>query len=258
MAMRHGILDLWGCAGGPVTGLAPRTRLAAGFLLFSVCMVAAPDTAAGFSFLLITVAAWLIACRVPAADLSRMMAFGLIMFLPFFLLTPWTGPGPRSASWMQGPELLEAAAVPWRVFARGLGGMLVSMATMASVSVVDFHSGMSRLPLPRVLVGLLAQIIHQAGALVGETRRIAAAMAVRGASGRTRSSWRILTSLPTVWLPRVATRVERVAAAMELRGFDPGTLFHGHEAMRPRDWIVLLSAAAWLALAVAFRLGGRG
>ena len=258
MAARFGILDLWGCGGGPVAGLAPQTRLAAGFLLFSVCMICAPDTAAGFSFLSITVSAWLFACRVPLAVLRRMLAFGLIMFLPFFLLTPWTGPDPGHSFRMDGPELLEAAAVPWRVFARGLGGMLVSLATMASVSVVDFHAGMSRLPLPRVLVGLLTQIIHQAGALAGETRRIAAAMAVRGAVGRFRSAWRVLTSLPTVWLPRIATRVERVAAAMELRGFEAGSCSLRPVAMRRRDWIVLLTAASWLALAVTFRIGALG
>ena len=256
--MRLDILDLWGCAKGPVTGLAPQTRLAAGLCLFSVCMVAAPDTLIGFSFLLITVLAWLIACRAPFAAVRRMLAFGLILFLPYFLLTPWIEPGPGSSSWMEGPELLKAAAVPWRIVARGLGGMLVSLATVSSVSIADFHTGISRLPLPRALVGLLTQIIHQAGILVSETRRIAAAMAVRGAAGQARSAWRILTSLPGVWLPRVVIRAERVATAMDLRGFDPGIRCFRPVPMRRRDWIVLLSAAAWLALAVTFRIGASG
>jgi energy-coupling factor transporter transmembrane protein EcfT len=258
MVTRFGILDLWGCARGPVTGLAPQTRLAAGFFLFSACMVAAPERASGFSFLSVTVLAWLIACRPPLAAVRRMLVLGLCMLLPFFLLTPWTGAGPPSSSWFEGPKLLEAAAVPWRIFARGLGGMIVSLTTVSSVGVPDFYAGISRLPLPRALVGLLTQIIHQAAVLIGETRRITEAVAVRGAAGRAGSAWHILTSLPRVWLPRIAARTDRVASAMDLRGFDPAVRCFRPVPMRLGDWGVLLSAAAWLALAVALRLGAWG
>jgi energy-coupling factor transporter transmembrane protein EcfT len=257
--MKVNIFDIWGSAGGPVTVLAPQTRLSAGFFLFLVCMIALPDTAAGLAFLSITVLVWLAACRVPWPFLRRILVFGLMMFLPFFLLTPWTGgDAPSSASWTEGPELRRAVAVPWRIFARGMGGMLVSVAAVSSVSTADFHAGISRLPLPRALAGLLMQIIHQAGVLIAETRRIAAAMVVRGAVGRMRGALRILASLPKVWLPRVMTRAERVATAMDLREFEPGIPCLRPVSMRRADWIVLLLAAAWLVLAAAFRIGARG
>jgi energy-coupling factor transporter transmembrane protein EcfT len=79
-----------------------------------------------------------------------------------------------------------------------------------------------RLPVPRVVAAILLQIVHQTATLFYETRRVAAAMAVRGATGSLGTAWRVLVSLPQVWLPRVIGRAERVAAAMELRGFCDG------------------------------------
>jgi len=66
------------------------------------------------------------------------------------------------------------------------------------------------------------QIVHQAASLFYETKRVASAMAVRGASGGGKAAWQVLWSLPRVWLPRIVDRADRVADAMELRGYCDG------------------------------------
>jgi energy-coupling factor transporter transmembrane protein EcfT len=105
------------------------------------------------------------------------------------------------------------------------------------------------------VVAILLQIVHQSATLGDETRRIAAVMALRGASSRGFAAWRMLLSLPQVWLPRIIERAERVAAVMALRGYHAiaPTSFQ-HPKMRLIDvWLVMLPVGL-LILAIMLRL----
>ena len=248
--MRTFIHDIWGCARGPATALAPQTRIIAGAALFAACMIAPATTAPGIAFGVAAAVLWLAACGLPGKLVRSSLVFGLVLFLPFFLLalignaTPHELPG----GWKQ------SLIVPSSILVRGLTGMFVSIATAASLNASDLREGLIRLPLPRIVSEILLQIVHQTATLVYETRRVAAAMAVRGASGGGLTAWRVLASLPCVWLPRVMQRAERVAAAMELRGYCDGELHSFRAApMRILDGAALILVFCTLGIAVAIR-----
>ncbi len=251
--MRAAWQTLWGCARGPVSTLAPQTRLLAGILVFAVCMVSPVTSALGAITVAAGTLAWLGACRPPRKVARAGALFGLALFLPYFLLAPLirSDPAHGGHGWARSLE------VPWSLFSRGLSGMLVSLGAVTNLNLSDLREGLLRLPVPRVITAVLLQILHQTATLVDETAQVSAAMAVRGASGGRRTAWRVLSSLPQVWLPRVMLRAENVAAAMELRGFSEAELRpFGRVPLRARDGLALLFAAGLLALAAALRWGG--
>jgi energy-coupling factor transporter transmembrane protein EcfT len=135
--------------------------------------------------------------------------------------------------------------------------MQIGISSVATLSLVELRQALARLPVPRVAAAVLLQIIHQAATLMAETRRIGAALAVRAAAAGTRSRLRVVSSLPRVWLPRVAARAERVAAAMELRGFRGEAVPpSATPALRARDLLATGLAVAGLAAVIALRLLG--
>jgi energy-coupling factor transporter transmembrane protein EcfT len=119
------------------------------------------------------------------------------------------------------------------------------------------REGLTQLPLPGIVSAIVVQIVHQTASLFYETKRVASAMAVRGASGGGRAAWQVLWSLPRVWLPRIVDRADRVADAMELRGYCDGeTRTLRSRRMRAADWAALALALAVLGLAVLIRVRG--
>jgi energy-coupling factor transporter transmembrane protein EcfT len=234
--MRSFGFDLWGSATGPVTRLAPQARILAGAVMFAACLVPRPPMAAGSLLVAGTVVVWLLLCRPPARLVAAALIFILALFSPVFVIAPL------------GPA--------WAVLARGVGTVLVSVSTIATLGVADLDDGLASLPLPRPVTALFTQIVHQTGTLTGETRRIVQAMAVRGAVGDSRAGMNLLAALPRVWLPRIVLRAERVAAVMELRGFGPETSAVRTTSMGKRDVACLAFAAAWLGIAVALRIYG--
>jgi energy-coupling factor transporter transmembrane protein EcfT len=249
--MRTSLHDVFGCARGHVSRLAPHARLLAGAAAFAACMIAPAASASGSLFIAAVVAVWLTVCHPPLRVVCTTAALGLVLFLPYFLLLPLLPDAPSDFSGDFGPAL----AVPWSVLVCGMSGMLVSAATATSLSTGDLREALVRLPVPRVLSAILLQIVHQTAALFYETRRVAAAMAVRGASSGILGGLRVLVSLPRVWLPRVADRAERVACAMELRGFcDEELRPLRHERLGLADAAALIAAATVLGGAVVLRL----
>jgi energy-coupling factor transporter transmembrane protein EcfT len=84
---------------------------------------------------------------------------------------------------------------------------------------------------------------------------MAAAIAIRSGTARARTATRVLMSVSQLWLPRVAARAERVAAAMELRGFCRSDLPDtGATAPGTIDALGAGVALTWLAGTVALRL----
>ena len=135
--------------------------------------------------------------------------------------------------------------------------MLVSVATVTSLTASDLREALVRLPVPSIVSAVLLQIVHQTGTLFYETQRVASAMAVRGASSGGVAAWRLLVSLPKVWLPRVLVRAERVAAAMELRGYcDADLPSFPRVKSRLADGAVVVLGIGVLALAITLRVSG--
>jgi energy-coupling factor transporter transmembrane protein EcfT len=244
--------DFWGCARGPVVRLAPQTRILAGVVLFSACLTAPARTFLGAAFIPAVALYWIGVCGMPKRAAKSMIFLGLAMFLPYFFLVPLLVSGQAGIS--EVSAWARAFAAPWDVFLHGLAGMFVATATAATLSASDLREGLVSLPVPRVFAAILIQIVHQASELQFETRRVAAALSVRGATSGGRTALRVLTSLPRIWLPRIIAHADRVAAAMELRGYaesDPRTF--GRRAIRVPDVGSIFAVLGVLALAVALR-----
>ena len=252
--MRTSLHDAWGSARGPVTRLAPWARLLTGAVLFAVCLTAPAWTPSGLLVIATAVICWVVLCRPPWRIVLSVAALGIVLLGPYFLLMPLIHADQADS----GGGWRRAFIAPWGVFLRGLSVMLVSTATVTSLGPGDLHQALASLPLPGVVTAVLTQIVRQTGTLVQESRRITAAMALRGASGAGLAAWRVLAALPVVWLPRVARRAERVAAAMELRGYTGELGVAGHRRAGIADVLALALGLAWLGVAAGARLWGQG
>jgi energy-coupling factor transporter transmembrane protein EcfT len=240
-----------GSARGPIARLAPQTRLLCAAAVLGVCLMARVTTVRGAALVLGAVLLWLALCRPPAAAARGALVLGLVLLSPAFLLTPLLRTD--AGSW------LAAAAAPWSIVGRGLAVMQVSVAAAATLSASDLRLGLVRLPVPEIARQILLQILQQTAALLGETRRVAAALAVRGGGLGPAARLRLLAALPAVWLPRVLFRAERVAAAMELRGLVEVELRAlGVTRTSVADVLALATATLALAGAAALHLWGGG
>jgi len=227
-----------------VLRLRPRIRLVCGAGTLATCVIAPVASWRGLVVAFIAVGGWLVACRPPLLIVRRVALLAAVLFLPYFLLTPWLS---------DFPAPLGRLEVPWTIFARGTGALLVTVAGCAVLSPSDLRDALGGLPIPRAVTDIVLQIVHQSGALAGEARRIAAAMAVRGATARNASAAFTVAGLPRVWIPRVLERADRVALAMDVRGYCEVDLEPTPQPLRKGDVIALLITAALLASAVVAR-----
>jgi energy-coupling factor transporter transmembrane protein EcfT len=184
--------------------LAPFTRLACGTLVFATCLVAPIPSLPGICIGCGAAIGWVALCGLPGRRLLALSLYSMALFLPFFLLTPW----------------LDAAEIPLAMSLRGTACVFVCASTMAVLDVADLDSGLAALPVPRIIQQLLMQISHQTAMLTNETQRISAAVRIRGLPLGFASKLRFLPAVPTIWLLRIMNRADRVAAAMDLRGFE--------------------------------------
>lgn len=248
--MRAALHELWGSGRGPLSRIAPQTRLMGGALVFGACALCPASSGAGVVLMISSSLLWIAGCRPPLRAIGAVVLLGVAMLWPYFLLTPWMGQPGEARSWAA------ALQVPVGLAAHGLAGMLVTLGTVSVLSASDLREGLMRLPIPAMVSAILLQIVLQTATLSHETRRIAAAMSVRGASGGGLAALRVVASLPQVWLPRVLLRAERVADAMELRGYtDQDRLPFRSSAYGARDAVVLLLAIAMLVTCAAVRYG---
>ena len=238
--------DTWGCARGPIAGLVPQSRLGVGTILFAACMIAPTSTMQGALLALAIATAWLGMCRPPFAVVRRAGLLGLAALLPYFLVVALLARGSAST------DTREAMVMAAGLLVRGLCCLLVSVATITTLRASELRAALVALPVPGTAAAILLQIIHQTATLAYETRRVASAIAIRGASRSGLAAWRLLSSLPRVWLPRIVQRADRTAAAMELRGYCEPSAEH-REKMRRVDATAVAVALSVLALAIATR-----
>ena len=183
---------------------------------------------------------WVLLCGVPRKILVGLSLYACVLFLPLFLLTPWITP-PHAAS----NHWFGAAGVPLEIGIRGTACIFVCAATIAILDFAEFGKGLADLPVPRTMAILIMQIVHQTTMLTNETGRISSALRMRGLPSKFTTRLRVLTALPAIWILRIMNRAERVAVAMDLRGFEAITRTT-REAIS--FWDVLAVAAAILLL----------
>ena len=239
---------IWGCAQGPVGRLAPHIRILVGACLFLSCMIAPTALATGAAFAMAVSALWIVACWPHGHVFRPVLLFGLTALLSYAGITFFV-------ALVVAEHDAALLATTASLLVGGGTTLFVSLGTVSALSMSDLRAGLMRLPVPRVVAAILLQIVHQTATLTYETRRMAAAMAVRGSSSGSLVVWKILSSLPKVWLPRIVRRADRVAAAMELRGYcDLVSGAPEERRHRRADLLALVLGAGALAAALLLRL----
>ena len=211
--------DLWGTGSARMRRLSPSARLACGTLVFATCLVAPISSLPGISIGCGAVIGWVVLCGLPGRRLLALSLYSMALFLPLFLLTPWL----EAAGPIRGNPWLDAAQIPLAMSLRGTCCVFVCAATMAVLDLADFSAALGPLPIPHIIKNLLMQIAHQTAMLANESQRISVAVRIRGLPSAFTSKLRFLPALPTIWLLRIMNRADRIAAAMDLRGFESFT-----------------------------------
>ncbi len=241
-------LDFWGCGKGPLRHLAPSTRIICGTLVLVCCFVAPVHTPVGIIFFTGVVVGWTLLGGMPWKSIAGLFLYAGILFLPLFLLTPWIEtPASVNNRWAS------ALAVPLEIGIRGTASVFICVSTAAILDLSELHRGLTALPLPRLLVALILQIIHQTAMLAQESQRISCALRVRGMTSIRIPQIRYFFSLPTIWLLRISHRAERVAAAMDLRGVDTTARNSKTEPWLPLDVFAATSSGLLLGMAIILK-----
>jgi len=209
-----------------------------------------PTSSASLLALVLPLGGWLLATRPPGRALGAATLAGLVLFLPCFALTPWIDP---TALATPGEPLPSPLVVPLRILVRGVGALLAGLATAAALTPSERYDALVALPMPHLARGVVLQVFHQAHTLGAESRRVAEAMALR--CGVRRLPLALVVALPRVWLPRVLRRADRVADAMDLRGYGLDLPRFRAPHRRPWDLAAPLLGLSALAAQIACWLG---
>jgi energy-coupling factor transporter transmembrane protein EcfT len=216
---------------GRVLDIDPTVRMICGMVLLAGVLLTDATTQAGMVAAAIPGAAALFLHRRAGLRMAGVILVGSAMYLPALF---WTPPG---------------------IVVKGLSATIAVMAPAAALTPHEASVVVMRLPIPAFVRFMVLQMLHQAGVLVHETQAIHRAVVVRGGVHGLRGVIRFGAALPEAWLPRVAVRAERVAVAMELRGYG-----HQRPQITPVFWgttggmvlagsVVLAGAAVWCSFA---------
>ena len=244
--MRAAWHDIWGCAHGQARRLAPQARILVGVGVFAAVLIAPTATWPGAVFATLLSLSWLTMCWPRLRTLRAPLTLGVSVLSSSLVFIYLVALVSRTES--------TSLALCLGMLASGTGALVSTLATVTVLNMSDLREGLLRLPVPVMVSGILLQMVHQTATLAYETRRMAAAMAVRGATSNRRSGLKILASLPRVWLPRVLERADRIASAMELRGYcENGPCRRGVPGLSTTDLVGLALAIAAVASAVLLR-----
>jgi len=241
---------LWGTARGVARTLLPEVRVLVALAGLTACLLADAASWPGLVLIGLTVLTAFVAVAPPPKPLGSVLLIGTVLLAPFFVLAPWSAAAlPRNGlPWIGG------LVAPWRIVFTGLGVLAVVSTGVSSLTRSDLREALARLPLPRLLAAVILQIVMQTDLLVQEAARIMLALRGRGATHGLGNRLRVVLGLPRVWLPRLVFKAERVALAMEARGYPTRPLSLVTHHRRTRDGVALVAAVAWAALAALVRM----
>jgi len=227
--------------------ITPSTRIICGIVILASCLVLPVYKPLGFYIICGSTITWVLLCGIPWKNITGLLLYAFLLFLPLFLLIPWIDHHPSG-----GCNWYDATKVPMEISIRGTACILVCASTIAILDLSEFSTGLSRLSIPRMITSLVIQIVHQTAMLANESRRISAALRVRGVPSGYMARLRFLPALPTIWLLRVMNRAERIAAAMELRGFEI-TARTSNESISVLDILVMAAVILLFGTSISIR-----
>jgi energy-coupling factor transporter transmembrane protein EcfT len=241
--------EFFGSGRGPLVNAAPAVRLLTGFLMLLAVLLVPSLPVVGVAMVALAMVTMLVLTGLPAGHLTRVLALGLLFYAPLvsLLALPTLLPTARALldAAFAGPEQAREAIAVLRydpsihrigwILLKGVASLTVTLATVATVSAAEIRLAIGSLPLPTSTRLILIQIIQQTGMLLDETARVRNAVSLRSGSRGSRGARGLVLAgaLPVAWLTRVAGRADRVAAAMEVRGYTSAPL---PSVTRPSAW----------------------
>lgn len=177
------------------SGIHAGVRLAGGGLLLAGVLFSSTGSQGGVVALIVLVLVAVGWNGVRSARMAALLFAGGMMYVPVLFLAPFP------------------------VALKGFSSAIVVLATVSRMTDRGFHEVVARLPLPVFPRFLTLQILHQAQVLQRETLRVHHALAVRGGTQGLRGTWRFARAIPESWMPRIIFRADRVARAMDVRGY---------------------------------------
>jgi cobalt/nickel transport system permease protein len=240
--------EWFGSGRGKLKTSAPITRLLAWVLLTAACLLLRPSI--WYELLAATglLALWLVLTHPPRSGVFKLLGLGLIFFVPVFILLPWTGRSDQMIDlWGVVTVRSDAWVAPFNVLARGIFCLLLGYGLIASLEKSEFQQALVRLPLPRVIIVMVHQILRWLGPIVEESTSIGRAVALRGGTRGFKTGLRLTRALPAAWLPRVLSRADRVSAAMQVRDYRGELMDPGPWRLKKLDALLLLLSTIILA-----------
>lgn len=225
----------------------PGTRLSVAGLAILTCLLVSPIDWVGLAMIVVTVAVTLLIVGVSPNHLRKVMGMGMILYLPFFLITPWV----EAAA----PGMVSSIYVPWQISIRGFSTLLISVTAYQSVSPAELFECIHRIFLPRPVKLVLWQIVYQIEMLTHETRLIIRVMSVRGLLSRRQDRWQMIFNLPRVWLPRLIFKAERIGTVMEIRGLPEMTCPNDAVLLPRKERVIIILAVLGVVVAAIGRWG---
>ncbi len=237
---------------GPLHRLAPQCKLV-GAVLFIFAVVSTPREQvwafAVQSSLLATVA---VVGRLPIGFIVRRLTIEL-PFIAFAFLLPIVGESPHVD--VLGLQLSEPGLwAAWNIVVKGTIGVATTIVLAATTPVPHILTGLERLKMPRLLVGVMSFMIRYGDVVSGEMKRMRIARESRGYNPRWIWQVKALTQSTGALFIRSYERGERVYMAMEARGYN-GSMPARDAAASRSQWAACLllpaaaaavSCAAWL------------
>lgn len=252
MATLEPSFGLWATGTGVLRRLSPRARLAVGVGWLLTATASDTATPAGGAVGVGSLGLALLTAAPPARALVPRALFGVMLLAPVFLLAPWT-------TAELPPQVLPGIgpiATPWRIFTTGMAALLISLATMSTLSRSDLREALAHLPVPRLLGAIVLMVALQTESQLREVRRIRLAMRARGSPRSWLGQLGMLAAIPKSWLPRLHARAGRLGDAMQVRGHDGSPIALDEPRPHPWDLPAMALALGWLALGLAVRLRG--
>jgi len=242
------VFAFWGCGKGPLKSLHAHIRILSGILLGCGCMLVPLQSITGIVLMVIATTCWCVLAAMPIKMLIRCAIASLILFFPFLLLTPWMTVDSSATA-----PMVERFAQAGAIALRSTCCLFIAASTIAILAIQDVHRGLAYIPIPRIIVVLIVQLINQTVLLTEETLRIIGVLRLRGASGV--RGIRVLFSFPIVWMVRMLFRAERTAAAMTVRGYGIEAITVGESIkLTNADVLTIICTSAVLVASILMRL----
>lgn len=241
-AHRGGLSHLHVPGTSAVHRLAPEAKLV-GLFAFVVAVALTPRQAVvAFAVHAAVLVAVVAQARLrPRLVLVRLTA--IVPFLAFALLVPFVATGERVQ--MLGLSLSrDGLWAAWNIIAKATLGATAAIVLAATTSVPDVLRGLSRLRVPRVVVGIIAFMFRYLDLLVDQLGRMRQAMVARCHDPRWLWQARPIAASAGALFVRSYERGERIHQAMLARGFTGSMPELGDRPATARDWLAALAPAA--------------